>query len=189
LLHLLAALDTPTSGSIYFDSQLLSAPTGNELAAFRNREIAFVWQLHHLLADFTASENVMMPLLVRGAPLAGAAQAAKRWLAQVGLADRADHLAGELSGGEQQRVALARALVGEPRLLLADEPTGDLDEENAEAVFQLIERLHRAHRLTSILATHNSSIARRCERVLRLHHGKLEAVAGGSDRIGASPQS
>ncbi len=188
LLHLLAALDSPTSGSIYFDSQLLSSRRRAELANFRNREIGFVWQLHHLLADFTATENVMMPLMVRGESMSGAAEAAQRWLGEVGLADRADHLAGELSGGEQQRVALARALVGEPKLLLADEPTGDLDEENAEAVFRLIQQLHRAHRLTSILATHNLSMARRCDRVLRLHHGKLEPMDAGPDYVGAGSE-
>jgi len=189
LLHVLAALDRPTSGSIYFDSQLLSSRTREEVAAFRNREIGFIWQLHHLLADLTASENVMMPLLVRGASSARAAEAARRWLGEVGLAERADHLAGELSGGEQQRVAVARALIGEPKLLLADEPTGDLDEENAEAVFRLIERMHRGHRLTSILATHNLSLARRCERVLRLHHGKLEPMDAGPDGIGAGTET
>ena len=188
LLHLLAALDSPTSGSIYFNSQLLSLRKRDELASFRNREIGFVWQLHHLLADFTATENVMMPLLVRGESMSRAAEAAKQWLGEVGLADRADHLAGELSGGEQQRVALARALVGEPKLLLADEPTGDLDEENAVAVFRLIQQMHRAHHLTSILATHNLSMARRCDRVLRLHHGKLEQVDAGSDYVGAAPE-
>ncbi len=189
LLHVLAVLDSPTSGSIYFDSQLLSSRTREELADFRNREIGFVWQLHHLLADFTATENVMMPLLVRGESMPRAAEAAQRWLREVGLADRANHLAGELSGGEQQRVALARALVGEPKLLLADEPTGDLDEENAEAVFRLIQQMHRTHRLTSILATHNLSMARRCDRVLRLHHGRLEPMGAGPDSIGAGTQT
>jgi lipoprotein-releasing system ATP-binding protein len=132
-----------------------------------------VWQRHHLLPDFTAVENVAMPMLVRGEGLGQALRAAKKWLGEVGLADRAAQRAGELSGGEQQRVAIARALVNRPALLLADEPTGDLDERSAEYVFELMQRLHRSHHLTSILATHNLSLARRTDRVLALEHGKL----------------
>ncbi|MGH9792387.1 MAG: ABC transporter ATP-binding protein, partial [Candidatus Acidiferrales bacterium] len=168
LLHLLAALDTPTSGAIYFEQKALAALSEAEQAVYRNRLIGFVWQRHHLLPDFTAVENVAMPLLVNGAPPGAAERAARRWLDEVGLAQRAGHRAGELSGGEQQRVALARALVAGPQLLLADEPTGDLDEQNAEAVFALMQRLHLAHGLTSVMATHNLSLARRCNRVLSL---------------------
>lgn len=173
LLHLLAALDTPTSGAIYFDEKALATFSEAEQAAYRNRLIGFVWQRHHLLPDFTAVENVAMPLLVNGTAPEEAERAARRWLDEVGLAQRAGHRAGELSGGEQQRVALARALVAGPQLLLADEPTGDLDETNAEAVFALMQRLHLAHGLTSVMATHNLSLARRCNRVLSLEHGTL----------------
>jgi lipoprotein-releasing system ATP-binding protein len=180
LLHILAALDTPTSGAIYFAGRSLQGLAAAEISEFRNRRAAFVWQRHHLLPDFTAAENVAMPLLLRGTPAPEAMQIARQWLEETGLATRAHHRAGELSGGEQQRVAFARALVGRPKLLLADEPTGDLDEGNAETIFELMQRLHRSHRLTSILATHNLALARRCHRVLQLEHGILEAsrVAG-----------
>jgi lipoprotein-releasing system ATP-binding protein len=180
LLHLLAALDTPTSGAIYFAGQSLQTLTEAEVSDFRNRRVGFVWQQHHLLPDFTAMENVAMPLLVRGSAPDEARQAAGDWLDEVGLGSRVSHRAGELSGGEQQRVAIARALVGKPAVLLADEPTGDLDEGNAEAIFELMQRLHRAHHLTSIIATHNLALARRCHRVLHLEHGFLQAsrVAG-----------
>ncbi len=176
LLHLLAALDTPTSGAIYFAGHSLQALTEEEISRFRNRHVAFVWQRHHLLPDFTAAENVAMPLLLRGTPAAEAMQIARQWLEETGLATRAHHRASELSGGEQQRVAFARALAGNPKLLLADEPTGDLDEGNAEAIFELMQRLHRSHRLTSILATHNLALARRCHRVFQLEHGILEQI-------------
>lgn len=179
LLHLLAALDTPTSGAIYFDGKALDALSEAERAEYRNRSIGFVWQRHHLLPDFTAAENVAMPLLLKGVPRGEAQRVANRWLEEVGLAGRVEHRAGELSGGEQQRVAMARALVSEPRLLLADEPTGDLDEQNAELIFALMQRLHQAYRLTSVLATHNLSLAQRCHRVLGLEHGIL-GPRGGS---------
>jgi lipoprotein-releasing system ATP-binding protein len=192
LLHLLAALDTPTSGAVYFASNSLENFGEAELAEYRNRSVGFVWQRHHLLPDFTAAENVAMPLLVRGQALDEALRVAEQGLGEVGLAGRAGQRAGELSGGEQQRVAIARALANQPVLLLADEPTGDLDERNAEAIFELIERLHRSHHLTSILATHNLSLARRADRVLALEHGKLasvpERLAAGSEAasMGAS---
>jgi lipoprotein-releasing system ATP-binding protein len=133
-----------------------------------------VWQFHYLMPEFTAIENVAMPLLARGVAKAKALDKAGVWLAEVGLADRALHRAGELSGGEQQRVSLARALVTEPKVLLADEPTGDLDGRTAEAVFALIQGLHRAHGLTSVLVTHNAEFAGRCDRVLTLRDGRLE---------------
>jgi len=174
LLHLLAALDTPTSGAIYFDSNRIETNDEAALADFRNRAVGFLWQRHQLLPDFTAAENVAMPLLLRSESISKALETARKWLAEVGLADRADHRAGELSGGEQQRVAIARALVTGPRVLLADEPTGDLDEENAWAVFGLLERLHREHKLTSLIATHNLALAQRCDRILRLEHGVLQ---------------
>jgi lipoprotein-releasing system ATP-binding protein len=179
-LHLLGALDTPTSGAVYFAGDSLLSFAESELAAYRNRSVGFVWQRHHLLPDFSAAENVAIPLLVRGTLAGEALRIAERWLGEVGLASRAGQRAGELSGGEQQRVAIARALVNDPVLLLADEPTGDLDERNAAGVFDLIERLHRSHRLTTVLATHNLTLARRADRVLALQHGKL---APGADAL------
>src|SRR5579863_3073217 len=175
-LHLLAALDTPTSGTVYFGGKAIDSFRESELANYRNRSIGFVWQRHHLLADFTAAENVAMPLLMRGAGYGEALETSECWLREVGLGARVKQRAGELSGGEQQRVAIARALVQQPALLLADEPTGDLDERNAMAVFELMQRLHREHRLTSILATHNTVLAGRADRVLQLEHGKLRPV-------------
>jgi len=177
LLHLLAALDTPTSGTVYFKQEALSAFSGAKLADFRNRQIGFVWQRHHLLADFTAEENAAFPLLLRGVSMREALQAAGEGLDRVGLSERRRHRAAELSGGEQQRVAIARALSGQPSLLFADEPTGDLDEDTAESVFALLRRLHDERRLTSILATHNQGLAQRCDRVLRLEHGQVQAQA------------
>src|SRR6201987_1293711 len=173
LLHILAALDTPTNGEVYFGAKSLKSLNEAELAEYRSRAVGFVWQRHHLLLDFSAAENVAMPMLVRGEPMGQALRAATEWLSEVGLADRAAQRAGELSGGEQQRVAIARALANRPALLLADEPTGDLDERSAENVFELMTRLHRSHHLTSILATHNLSLARRTDRILVLDHGKL----------------
>lgn len=177
LLHILAALDTPTNGAVYFGAKSLKSLNETELAEYRSSAVGFVWQRHHLLPDFTAAENVAMPMLVRGEPMNQALRAAQEWLGEVGLADRAAQSAGELSGGEQQRVAIARALANRPALLLADEPTGDLDERNAESVFELMTRLHSSHHLTSILATHNLSLARRTDRILVLDHGKLVPAA------------
>ena len=173
LLHLLAALDTPTSGTVYFASKAIESNQDAAVAEFRNRSVGFLWQRHQLLPDFTAAENVAMPLLLRGENFTSTLEKARKWLAEVGLANRADHRAGELSGGEQQRVAIARALVTEPAVLLADEPTGDLDEQNAWAVFELLEGLHRTYQLTSLIATHNLELAARCDRILGLEHGVL----------------
>jgi lipoprotein-releasing system ATP-binding protein len=173
LLHLLGALDRPSSGTIYFESRNLLELTERELAEFRNREVGFVWQIHYLLPEFTALENVVMPLLIRGQGRREAEVEASKWLAEVGLAGRASHRSGELSGGEQQRVALARALVGRPSLLLADEPTGNLDLRNGEMIMDLIRDLHRSHQLTSVIVTHNLTFARKCDRVLRLEAGRL----------------
>jgi lipoprotein-releasing system ATP-binding protein len=168
LLHLLAALDTPTAGEVWCGESRLSSFTAKQAADFRNRDVGYVWQFHYLLPEFSAVENVAMPLLARGVGRAAALERAGFWLSEVGLADRAAHRSGELSGGEQQRVSLARALVTEPKILLADEPTGDLDGRTAEAVFGLIQRLHEAHGLTSV------QFAGRCGRVLRLREGRLE---------------
>ena len=173
LLYLLSGLDSPTRGTISYKFRELRGLADSELADFRNREIGFVWQSHNLLPEFTALENVMMPLLVRGARQAEARTASMERLAEVGLADRAVHRAGELSGGEQQRVALARALAGKPSVLLADEPTGNLDFRTGEMIFELLRGLQRSHALTSILVTHNSSFARRCDRILKLEGGLL----------------
>ena len=176
LLHLLAGLDMPCSGAIYYRGTNIAALNESGRATFRNREIGYVWQQHHLLPEFTALENVMMPLLIRGIGQIPAAGAARERLEEVGLAARAPHRAGELSGGEQQRVAIARALVTDPSLLLADEPTGNLDERTGTAVFDLISDLRRRRNLTAILVTHNQHFARVCDRILKLEAGALRYV-------------
>lgn len=176
LLHILGALDRVSSGEVFFANLRVTSLSENDAADFRNREIGFVWQFHYLLPEFTALENVAMPLLLRGLPRNDAEADASRWLTEVGLAERSHHRSGELSGGEQQRVALARALITKPKLLLADEPTGDLDGRTADSVFELIDRLHRDYQLTSLIATHNLSFAKRCSRILRLQSGKIEEV-------------
>jgi lipoprotein-releasing system ATP-binding protein len=155
----------------------VSSLTEDDAAEFRNRELGFVWQFHYLLPEFTALENVAMPLLLRGASRQNTHAEASRWLREVGLETRLHHRSGELSGGEQQRVALARALITRPKLLLADEPTGDLDGRTADSVFELISRLHRDYELTSLVATHNFAFARRCHRVLQLQGGRIEEIA------------
>ena len=177
LLHILGALDRPSAGDVYFANLQLSSLSESAAAEFRNREVGFVWQFHYLLPEFTALENVAMPLLLRGRPWPEVEKEASRWLGEVGLDQRAHHRSGELSGGEQQRVALARALITKPKLLLADEPTGDLDSRTADSVFELIATLHRDYQLTSLIATHNFAFARRCQRVLRLQQGRIEEVA------------
>jgi lipoprotein-releasing system ATP-binding protein len=176
LLHIVGTLDRPSAGDVYFAQLRLNSLDENAAADFRNREIGFVWQFHYLLPEFTALENVAMPLLMRGSPKPEAGKQALNWLREVGLEQRAEHRAGELSGGEQQRAALARALITKPKLLLADEPTGDLDNRTAETVFDLISRLHRDYQLSSVVATHNLAFARRCHRVLRLAGGRVEEV-------------
>ncbi|HLY41152.1 MAG TPA: ABC transporter ATP-binding protein [Terracidiphilus sp.] len=173
LLHILGALDSPTAGTVHCASTNLTGLAQRQAAAFRNREIGYVWQFHYLLPEFSAAENVAMPLIARGMNRRDALGAASNWLREVDLDERSDHRPGELSGGEQQRVALARALVGDPRILLADEPTGDLDEVTAGRVFDLLERLHTSHGLTSIVVTHNADLAARCTRTLRLESGRL----------------
>lgn len=177
LLHILGVLDSASDGDVYCAQIRLRSLAEDAAADFRNREIGYVWQFHYLLPEFTALENVAMPLRLRGVAGPEAEAQASSWIREVGLEHRAHHRSGELSGGEQQRIALARALVTRPQLLLADEPTGDLDGRTAEAVFDLIARLHRDYRLTSLIATHNLAFARRCHRVLRLAQGQMEEVS------------
>jgi lipoprotein-releasing system ATP-binding protein len=177
LLHILGALDRASAGDVYCAQIPVAKLTDDAAADFRNRAIGFVWQFHYLLPEFTAQENVAMPLLMQGAAYRQAMEKAGGWLREVGLESRSHHRAGELSGGEQQRVALARALVTGPEILMADEPTGDLDNRTAEMVFGLVQRLHREYRLTSLIVTHNLEFARRCDRVLRLHQGMAEEVS------------
>src|ERR1700678_1193506 len=180
LLHILAALDRPSAGAVYCANSHVNTLSEDEAAECRNREIGYVWQFHYLLPEFTALENVAMPLLTRGQALSSAQTEASRWLREVGLEERGHHRSGELSGGEQQRLALARALITQPQVLLADEPTGDLDGSTGELVFELVARLHREHGLTSLIATHNLAFARRCHRVLLLNKGKMEEVEPAS---------
>jgi lipoprotein-releasing system ATP-binding protein len=176
LLHILGALDRPSDGDVYFAELRLAKLSEAAAAEFRNQQLGFVWQFHYLLPEFTALENVAMPLLVRGMGRREAETQARHWLEEVGLLDRAEHRPGELSGGEQQRVALARALVTKPQVLMADEPTGDLDNRTAETIFNLIAKLHRDYQLTSLIVTHNLAFARRCDRVIRLASGVVEEV-------------
>jgi lipoprotein-releasing system ATP-binding protein len=176
LLYLIAGLDRPTSGAVRFRGRDIASLSEAEVSGFRNREIGYVWQQHHLLTEFTCAENVMLPRMVRGENRTKALEQARERLDEVGLADRAGHRAGELSGGEQQRVAIARALVGNPSLLLADEPTGNLDEGTGEKVFALLGDLRLRRNLTSILVTHNRRFAQSCGRVLKLEAGALCGV-------------
>jgi lipoprotein-releasing system ATP-binding protein len=173
LLHLVGGLDRPTEGEIYFGQKDICKLSEAGLADFRNREVGFVWQIHSLLAEFSAVENVMMPLLIRGEAKETAQPVALARLEEVGLHNRAWHRAGELSGGEQQRVVLARALAGDPAVLLADEPTGSLDYRTGEMIMGLLDDLHKARGLTSIHVTHNLNFAKRADRVLALERGSL----------------
>jgi lipoprotein-releasing system ATP-binding protein len=173
LLHLIGGMERPDSGSIRILEEDLSDLSPLGLSRFRNKTTGFVFQFHHLLPEFTALENIMMPLLLRGETPEAARAAAGELLVEVGLKDRARHRPGELSGGEQQRVAIARALSGTPKLLLADEPTGDLDPHTGEMVGALISELHAKHELTSIIVTHNERLAKICTRTCRLENGKL----------------
>lgn len=176
LLHMLGGLDTPTNGAIYFGQNNICRLPADELAKFRNRELGFVWQIQSLLGEFTAAENVMMPLLIRGLAREDAEKVALTRLDEVGLRNRAEHRAGELSGGEQQRIVLARALAGDPKVLLADEPTGNLDFRTGEMIMDLLQELHRSRRLTSVHVTHNMNFARRADRTLSLEQGHLSSL-------------
>jgi len=176
LLHILGALDRPTAGVVRYGDADLQSLSPRALATFRNREIGFVFQFHHLMADLSAEENVMMPALIAGYGWDRARQEARRILERVGLADRLDHKPGELSGGEQQRVSVARAVVLSPRTLLADEPTGNLDPATGEDVQRLLIELNRERNVALVVVTHNPRLAGAMDRVLRLHEGRLEPV-------------
>jgi lipoprotein-releasing system ATP-binding protein len=184
----LGGLDSPSRGTIHYGSSEITALAPSQQSDFRNREIGFVWQIHYLLPEFTAQENVMMPLLIRGWTHSQAAAESLARLDEVGLRARASHRAGELSGGEQQRVVLARALVGKPSVLLADEPTGNLDFRTSEMVFQMLEDLHRSHGFTSVFVTHNLGFARRCDRVLSLEKGGLVPEDPPCSHPGSNPE-
>jgi lipoprotein-releasing system ATP-binding protein len=177
LLHLLGALDTPTRGEVLFKKENIFKWAGPALARFRNRHVGFVFQFHHLLPEFTTFENTMMPKLIRGDNRAESELAASQMLQRVGLGHRLDHKVGEISGGEQQRVAIARALVGEPELLLADEPTGNLDHRTGEHIFEMLRELHREKELTSVIVTHNERIAVQCDEVWELDAGVFRRTA------------
>ena len=172
LLHILGALDRPTAGNVLYQDRDIFALSERELALFRNREIGFVFQFHHLLPEFNALENTMMPCLIQGILKKEAALRAESILTLVGLKERLSHKPGELSGGEQQRVAVARALVLEPKVLLADEPTGNLDTKTGESVFHLLEELNQIRNVTLIIVTHNLTLASQLPRQVRLVDGK-----------------
>ena len=185
LLHLIGGIDRPDRGSILFRGRDVAAAGAHERAVYRNRDLGFVFQFHHLLPEFSAVENAMMPLLIRVEDRRRARQRALALLQELGLLDSADRRPTELSGGEQQRVAVARAIVGGPALLLADEPTGNLDERNAEAVFALLFDLHRRRGMTTLFVTHSARLASKCSRVLRMEHGSLTDPAGSRYNVQA----
>jgi lipoprotein-releasing system ATP-binding protein len=175
LMHILGALDRPTSGSVRYEGEDVFAKSESQLASFRNRSIGFVFQFHHLLPEFTALENVMMPALINGTSKNEALAAARSILAEVGLGHRVTHKPGELSGGEQQRVAVARALVLQPQLLLADEPTGNLDMKTSDSIHELFEELHHSRGLSIMVVTHNERLAAKTMRQIRLLDGRVES--------------
>jgi lipoprotein-releasing system ATP-binding protein len=182
LLHVLGTLDTPTRGQIVFDGRDVTKMNAAQLAEFRNREIGFVFQFHHLLPEFTALENAMMPALIQRVPRIEAERRARAILDRVGLSERLTHRPGELSGGEQQRVALARALIMSPKLLLADEPTGNLDTKTGEGIHQLFLELNRERGMTMLVVTHNPELAAHMPRRFSMLDGRMvEDTAAGED--------
>lgn len=176
LLNLMGALDRPTDGAILYEGQDIFKLTNGELASFRNSELGFIFQFHHLLPEFSATENVMMPILISGKKKREAQALAEELLRSVGLAGREDHRPGELSGGEQQRVAVARALVNEPKVVLADEPTGNLDRRTSEGIHDLLWELNERMNQTFVIATHNENLARRSDRIFRLADGQAGVI-------------
>ncbi len=176
LLHLLGGLDQPTVGSVFLDGLPLAELSADELAEARNARIGFVFQFHHLMREFSAEENVMMPRLIAGVPRPEAARDARELLREVGLGARLDHRPGELSGGEQQRVAVARALVNRPAVILADEPSGNLDPHTSERLHDVFFNLRADHRVALVLATHNHELAQRADRILTVHEGRLHST-------------
>jgi len=177
LLHLLGGLDRPTRGDVLFKNENIFEWNGADLARFRNRHVGFVFQFHHLLPEFTALENTMMPKLIRGDARVETEADARQILDRVGLEHRLDHKVGEVSGGEQQRIAIARALVGKPELLLADEPTGNLDHRTGDGIFEMIRELHAERGLTSVIVTHNERIAGQCDETWELDAGLFRRKA------------
>lgn len=172
LLHILGTLDKPTQGEVRYDGKSIFSLKDKELAHFRNRKIGFVFQFHHLLPEFSALENVMMPRLIAGEEKENIIDKALKLLSQVGIEDRATHRPAELSGGEQQRVAVARALISDPELVIADEPSGNLDQKNAEGLHNLLKELNQNQAYTFVIATHNQSLAQTAERIVTLKDGK-----------------
>jgi lipoprotein-releasing system ATP-binding protein len=184
LLHLLGGLDRPDSGSILLSGRDMAALPPEERAAFRNREVGYVFQFHHLLPEFTAEENIMLPCLIRREGKGQARGTAHRLLEELGLSDRRTHRPAELSGGEQQRVALARALAAGPSVLLADEPTGNLDFQSSETVFSLIREAASRRGTATVLVTHSERLAQRCDRVSVLEEGVLRDLSGSRYKFG-----
>ena len=184
LLHLLGGLDSPDAGSIVLSGAEIASLSAFERAAFRSREVGYVFQFHHLLPEFSAEENALMPCLIRREPMQEARRKARALLDELGLLDRAGHRPSELSGGEQQRVAIARALVGSPTVLLADEPTGNLDYRTSESVFTLIREAVARRRTTTVLVTHSERLARRCDRLYVMEDGVLRDLPGSRYKFG-----
>ena len=187
LLHCMGTLDLPSSGRIRLGTEELTTMSGSRLAAVRNRDIGFVFQFHHLLPEFTALENVMVPGLIQGRPRRDMEKRALSLLEEVGLSSRASHRPGELSGGEQQRVAVARALALDPKLVLADEPTGNLDSATSDAIHELFFQINREHGTTIVVVTHNPAFAERMPRVVRMRDGHVELDDVGRDHVERAP--